>query len=191
MRVIAGEFRGRRLATPKGRATRPTTDRVREALFSSLVSRLGPDLGGAVVLDAFAGTGALGIEALSRGAAHATFVERDRAALEGLRANVETLGIRSRATIVAGDTARVARVAGVPYSLILLDPPYKLAQELVPGLLGALVSVRRVASGALVVVESAEDASPAWPDGFSVVSSKTYGGTRVEIAEYREEADLT
>src|SRR5664279_152383 len=92
MRIVAGQYRGRRLAAPKGDDTRPTTDRVREALFSSLHSHAGANLGGGSALDAFAGSGALGFEALSRGIEHVTFLEREKAALSMLKANAETLG---------------------------------------------------------------------------------------------------
>ncbi|HEX9093015.1 MAG TPA: RsmD family RNA methyltransferase, partial [Coriobacteriia bacterium] len=103
MRIVAGSWRGRRLIAPGGRATRPTSDRVREALFDALVARLGADLGGAAVLDLYAGTGALGLEALSRGATRAVFVENDRAALRALADNVSALGAQAECVVVAGD----------------------------------------------------------------------------------------
>ncbi len=121
MRVVAGEFGGRKLVTPVGTATRPTTDKVREAVFNSLVAQGIVD--GAVVVDLFAGSGALGIEALSRGAARCIFVERDRAALRALRDNVAALGLDDRATIVTSDVmAWVPAMRGV--DLALIDPPY-------------------------------------------------------------------
>lgn len=122
MRVIAGEWRGRRLAAPKGDATRPTADRTRETLFSMLVSRLG-SFDGLQVADLFAGSGALGIEALSRGAAHCLFVEQDRAALDVLRANLASLDGAARAD-VRGNSVLGLGPARQVYDLILMDPPY-------------------------------------------------------------------
>lgn len=122
MRIIAGQWRGRPLDAPKGDATRPTSDRAREGLFSMLVSRLGTfeDL---AVADLFAGTGALGLEALSRGAAHCTFVEKDRLALDILRRNVDRLGADKRAEIRA-QSVEHAPPPPRPFDLILMDPPY-------------------------------------------------------------------
>ena len=122
MRIIAGEWRGRKLVAPKGHPTRPTADRTRETLFSMLVSRLG-SFEGLSVLDLFAGSGALGLEALSRGAAACLFVEQDGDALKALRANVEVLGARDRAAVQAGSVLALGPARGA-YDLILLDPPY-------------------------------------------------------------------
>ena len=122
MRIIAGEWRGRKLAAPKGEATRPTADRTRETLFSMLASRLGSfeDL---AVADLFAGSGALGLEALSRGAGHCLFVENDGSALDTIRANIASLKVRDRATVQAGSVMSLGP-AKQPHDLILLDPPY-------------------------------------------------------------------
>jgi 16S rRNA (guanine966-N2)-methyltransferase len=122
MRVIAGEWRGRKLTAPKGDATRPTADRTRETLFSMLTSRLGSfeDLR---VVDLFAGSGALGIEALSRGAAHCLFVEQERAALDAIRANLGALGATSKGSVQAGSVMGLS-AAREQYDLILADPPY-------------------------------------------------------------------
>ena len=120
MRVVAGEFRGRRIVAPAGTSTRPTTDKVREATFNALGSR---DLVvGAQVADLYAGSGAIGIEALSRGADHCTFVERDRDALRALRTNLDTLGLTDRSRIVTGDVLAVA--AALDAELVFADPPY-------------------------------------------------------------------
>lgn len=123
MRIIAGEWRGRKVVAPKGDATRPTADRTRETLFSMLASRLGSfdDLH---VLDLFAGSGALGLEALSRGAAFATFVEQDKAALDSIRANIKTLDARDRTSINASSVMTLGP-AKAPVQLILADPPYE------------------------------------------------------------------
>lgn len=122
MRIVAGNWRGRRLIAPKGDLTRPTADRMREALFSMLVSRVG-SFEGLSVLDLFAGSGALGLEALSRGAAHCLFVEQDPAALKALRANVETLADRATAAVQATSVMALGP-ARTSYDLILLDAPY-------------------------------------------------------------------
>ncbi len=123
MRIIAGEWRGRKLAAPKGEGTRPTADRARETLFAMLTSRLG-DFEGLQVADLFAGSGALGLEALSRGAASCLFVENDRAAVDVIRANVATLGAGARARVEAGSVMAL-RAATKPLDLILADPPYQ------------------------------------------------------------------
>src|SRR6187455_2186671 len=120
MRVVAGELGGRRLVSPDGTNTRPTTDRVREAIFNSLGSA--GLLEGALVADLFAGSGALGIEALSRGAEHCVFVERDRTALRALEANLDALGLRSRARVVTSDVMTV--VGSIDADVVFADPPY-------------------------------------------------------------------
>ena len=122
MRIVAGEWRGRKLIAPKGDATRPTADRTRETLFNMLTSRLG-SFEGLSVLDLFAGSGALGLESLSRGAAHCLFVERDPDAVKAIRANVAALDARSRATVQEGSVLSLGP-AKVAHDLVLLDPPY-------------------------------------------------------------------
>ena len=122
MRIIAGDWRGRNLKAPKGDATRPTADRTRETLFSMLTSRLG-SFEGLQVADLFAGSGALGLEALSRGAAHCLFVEHDRTALDTIRANIASLDARDRARVEATSVMQL-RARPDPLDLILLDPPY-------------------------------------------------------------------
>lgn len=122
MRIVAGEWRGRKLSAPKGEATRPTADRARETLFAMLTSRLG-SFEGLQVADLFAGSGALGLEALSRGAAQCLFVEQDRAAVEVIRANIGALGAGARARVEAGSVMQL-RAATKPLDLILADPPY-------------------------------------------------------------------
>lgn len=168
MRVVAGDLRGRRIEGPPGNATRPTTDKVREAVFNALGSL---DLvRDAVVLDLYAGSGALGIEALSRGAARVTFVERDRTALRTLRANLEHLGVTARTTVLAGDSKALA--PGVDADLVLADPPYDFDQW--PALLAAV--------RADFVVAEAEREVPA-PDGWTVTRAKRYGRTWVTFLE--------
>jgi 16S rRNA (guanine966-N2)-methyltransferase len=149
MRVIAGEWRGRPLKAPPGAATRPTSDRVREALFSILAAKVP----GACVLDLFAGSGALGIEALSRGAAGATFVDDAGAAIRAVEANLKT--VRTAAEVRRTDALRflgAARDRGAQYDLVFLDPPYRQAERLAPALSEALPAV--LAPGAVAVAES-------------------------------------
>lgn len=169
-RVIAGLARGRRLSVPPGPGTRPTSDRAREGLFSSLQSLC--DLDGARVLDLFAGTGALGLEALSRGASTAVLVEDDPAALRALRANVDAVGLPG-AQVVAD---RVERFLGGPpsgeaFDVALLDPPYEHEVEPV---LEALLPW--LADGAVVAVERrTRSGGPAWPEGLSELRARRYG----------------
>ncbi len=184
MRIIAGAYRGRQLRTPKGLITRPTTDRVRESLFSALGSLMGPDLGGGAVLDPFAGSGALGLEALSRGCERATFVERDKAALLALGQNVSTLGLENVVRIVAGDTLNMMsqRIPGAPFSLLLLDPPYTLDQTEITELLGALAAAGSLTGEAVVTWEHSADTDVIWPEGFEVLQRRRYGSTEIDIA---------
>jgi 16S rRNA (guanine966-N2)-methyltransferase len=123
MRIIAGEWRGRKLVAPKGDGTRPTADRTRETLFSMLASRLG-SFEGLSVLDLFAGSGALGLEALSRGAAQCQFVEQDKPALDSIRANIASLGARERTTVTGASVMSLGPARG-SVDLILADPPYE------------------------------------------------------------------
>ena len=189
MRIVAGEFRGRRLTAPKGDTTRPTTDRVREALFSAMTSIAGPDLGGGAALDLFAGSGALGLEALSRGSQSATLVDKDRAALAAIRANVEALGVAARVRVVSGNAEQLAlrgALPGGPFALLLLDPPYRLDGGSVGRLLEALAGHDLLVVGALVVYEHARGVSLAWPAGFDETSAKRYGDTEAQIAIFRK-----
>jgi 16S rRNA (guanine966-N2)-methyltransferase len=166
VRVVAGVLRGRRLVAPEGRETRPTSDKVRGAMFNALTS-LGV-VRDATVVDLFAGSGALGIEALSRGARHCTFVESARPALAALRANLESLGLASRAEVVAGDAVAFAARRPGPYDLVLADPPYTFDRW--PTLLAGL-------NAGLVVAESGGGLDP--PDGWVTVRERAYGGTVV------------
>lgn len=190
MRIIAGEFRGRTLQAPKGCTTRPTTDRVRESLFSAIVSHMGPQLAGAVVLDPFAGSGALGLEALSRGAARVVFAEKDRSAIAALERNIDALGVRDRVRVHRADAFSLAAqgVFSGPFSLILLDPPYKLVPSEITGLLGELAHQGRMADGALLAWEHGSDVAAEWPEGFEPVQHKTYGPTRIDFAVYERKA---
>jgi 16S rRNA (guanine(966)-N(2))-methyltransferase RsmD len=133
MRVIAGEFRSRKLQSVEGVGTRPTSDRLRETLFNII----GPEVRGCVFVDAYAGTGAVGIEALSRGARQAVFLEKDRKALDAIRANLKALGAESRARVIAG--AAAVHLSGVAGDIVFLDPPYDQEQEYAAAL-GPLVA---------------------------------------------------
>jgi 16S rRNA (guanine966-N2)-methyltransferase len=177
-RVVAGAARGRRLAVPPGTSTRPTSDRAREALFSTLTSLRGPDgLAGARVLDLYSGSGAVGLEALSRGAVHALLVERDRRAVDVLAANVATVGLPG-AQVRADDVGRLAAAQnpGEPYDVVFLDPPYDVPAAKVAEVLTGLRAGGWLADGALVVVERASrDASWTWPAGLAGVQERRYG----------------
>jgi 16S rRNA (guanine966-N2)-methyltransferase len=178
VRIVAGAAKGRRLVAPKGDDVRPTADRVKEALFSSLQ----PLLTGARVLDLYAGSGGLGLEALSRGAAQVTFVERANASLTALRKNVETVGLPGT-TVVAGEAARALRgeVPGAPFDLVFADPPYRLPKAELATLLADLVT--HLAPGATVVVErAARDGAPPWPAELRAGDPRRYGDTALHRA---------
>jgi 16S rRNA (guanine966-N2)-methyltransferase len=180
LRVIAGSYRGRRLRAPRGKTTRPTSDRVKEALFAML-----GEVEDARVLDLFAGTGALGIEALSRGARQAVFVERDQVAIEALRANLAALGLDEQRARVrrepAAEALRQARERKETYDLVLVDPPYGRAGETLARLAGALRDL--LAPGARVVVES--DRRTPYELGLALERERRYGDTEIRI--YRHE----
>ncbi|GGC45753.1 DNA methyltransferase [Siccirubricoccus deserti] len=187
MRIIGGLHRGRRLVAPAGATTRPTADRVRQALFDMLWHAPwgGREaIEGAVVLDAFAGTGALGLEALSRGAASAHFIENDRAALAALRANIAACDEAARCRVLAGDATKPPR-APQPCTLVFLDPPYaRRAAAAAPGLLeqalAALAAAGWIAPGALV---SAEYGTPpeAPPPGFALLATRAHGAAHLSV----------
>lgn len=185
-RIIAGSAGGRSLRTPKGDRTRPTSDRVREALFSALAAR--GALAGARVLDLYAGSGALGLEALSRGAFRATFVETDRAAAGLIRTNAATLGLREAVVATTRVESFLAGGGHAAYDLVFLDPPYALATDAVESALAMLVTGGWLAPEALVVLErSTRSAEPAWPLGLAGTTHKRYGETTVWFAERAED----
>lgn len=176
-RIIGGQAGGRRLQTPGGAATRPTSDRVREALFSSIESWAG-SLAGLRFLDLYAGSGAVGLEAWSRGAGVVTLVESDRRTAALVRANARSLGF-VRAEVLAQPVAgTLARTPAAPYDIAFLDPPYPLADAAVAADLAALVDHGWLVPGALVVVErSSRSPEPAWPDGLALDRRRGYGET--------------
>jgi 16S rRNA (guanine966-N2)-methyltransferase len=181
VRIVGGRWRGRRLTTPPGTVTRPTADRVRQGLFDML---LHAPWGGreaidaARVLDVFAGTGAFGLEALSRGAAHATFVEHDRAALTALAANIAACGARDRTTVLPTDALAIP--PGEPADLVFLDPPYRRA--LVPRAIAHLQATHRLAPHALLIAETGGDELPlaAFPAA-NMLAERSHGAARISV----------
>jgi 16S rRNA (guanine966-N2)-methyltransferase len=189
-RIIAGSARGRRLKAPAGDRTRPTSDRVREALFSSIDSDLG-SLAGRRFLDLYAGSGAVGLEARSRGAAAVTLVEQDRRTSALIRENLRSLGF-SGVDVVTGAVSRVlAGRPSAPYDVVFLDPPYALVTDAVLENLTALLRHEWLAKEALVVVERSSRAGlPSWPEGFIAARSRRYGETTLWYGHASEQDDL-
>jgi 16S rRNA (guanine966-N2)-methyltransferase len=164
MRIVAGELRGRKLVAPESGTTRPTTDKVREAVFNALGSLDVVD--GARVADLYAGSGALGIEALSRGAEHCTFVERDRGALSAIHANIAALGLTGRSRVISGDAAKMG--AGLDVDLVFADPPYDF--DAWPALVAAVAAP-------MLVAEAPHELEA--PQGWEQGRTKRYGRTWV------------
>lgn len=178
MRVIAGVAKGRRLVAPKGDRTRPTSDRVKESWFSTLQ----PVLGGAHVLDLYAGSGALGLEALSRGAAAVTFVEKDRRALEALRTNLAAVDLPG-ATVIGRDVHLVLAesLTDAPFDVVVADPPYRTDEAELTRLLAALV--RHLAPEAVVTFERGRrEPAPTWPGELIPDDPRRYGDTTLHRA---------
>ena len=182
LRVIAGTAGGRRLVSPPGDRLRPTADRVKESVFSAL----GPDrLTGARVLDLYAGTGALAIEALSRGAEEAVLVERDAAAARAIQANLESTGMTGRAVLRRSDVRSVlAGPAAAPFDLVFLDPPYDLPDAALGEVLERLAQGGWTAPEATLVVErSAAGGAPPWPPNWRSTWERCYGDTLMLFAQ--------
>ena len=188
MRIVAGRHRGRRIEAPEGLTVRPTADRTREAMFNilekgklpwpeALVSAGNP-LTSARVLDAFAGTGALGLEAVSRGAVHVTFMENQAAAMAVCRGNIRTLDEESRCTAVSRDVLHPPNTE-TPCDIVLMDPPY--GQGLAAPALAALRAAGWIAPGTLVVIELMAKEDFAAPAGFATVDTRKYGKARLEF----------
>lgn len=181
-RIIGGSAGGRRIDTPRGAATRPTSDRVREALFSAIESWCG-SLHGLRVLDLYAGSGAVGLEAWSRGAEAVTLVESDRRTAALVAANARALGFTDAQVVAASVATVLARGAAAPYDVVFLDPPYPLDDAALGGDLALLVAHGWLAPGALVVVErSSRSPEPTWPDGLARDREKRYGETTLWYA---------
>ena len=182
MRIVGGTFRGRQLATPRGRTVRPTSDRVREAMFDILQHGLQSNAGGGLpnganVLDVFAGTGALGLEALSRGATHATFIEKDPAACRVIERNTQMLDAMKCVTLLRRNALRPAAPPTNFHAanLLVMDPPYR--SDLAAPALQALRARGWIARNAISVVEIATDESLDLPRGFTLIDERRYGDT--------------
>ncbi|MFE3291103.1 16S rRNA (guanine(966)-N(2))-methyltransferase RsmD [Rhodococcus sp. NPDC059234] len=181
-RIVAGAAGGRRLRVPTA-GTRPTSERVREALFSALDARV--ELDGAAVLDLYAGSGALGLEALSRGAEHVVLVESNAKAAAVVRENVAAVGLAGAVVRTAPVAAVVAGAPDREYDIVFLDPPYALGEDELGSVLAAIAAGGWIGEGSMVVVERAtRSADTVWPAGLEVERVRKYGDTRVEIACY-------
>jgi 16S rRNA (guanine966-N2)-methyltransferase len=177
-RIIGGAAGGRRVAVPPGTGTRPTADRVREALFSSLESEFG-SFHGLAVLDLYAGSGAIGLEALSRGAARVVLVESDRRAAEVITANVRAIGLPG-AKVLTRPVEKVAAGESLgPFDLVYTDPPYKLETAELQDVLTELAANGWLAEDAVVVVERGKREPWEWPDGFAALRDRKYGEARL------------
>ena len=186
MRIVAGRHRGRLIEAPAGNDIRPTSDRVRESVFNILEHRdWGPGglsvVTGARILDGFCGTGALGLEALSRGGAHVTFMDKSRTALNLCRRNLDTLGERASADVLQGDCLKPVRPAA-PCGLVLLDPPYKA--ELATPALVALRNAGWLAPGAVCTVETEAAGDLDLPEKFENLDTRKYGAARVHFLRH-------
>jgi 16S rRNA (guanine966-N2)-methyltransferase len=176
-RIVAGTAGGRRLLTPTGTDTRPSTERVREALFSTLESALGP-LDGCRVLDLYAGSGAVGLEALSRGASEAVLVERQRRVAALIRRNAEALGLTGWTVVAEPVRAYVRSGDAQPFDVVFLDPPYATDSDELAAVLTDVVRRDWLVDDAYVVVErSRRDPAPDWPDGIEPLRDRRYGET--------------
>jgi len=189
MRVIAGSAGGRRLAAPKGNRVRPTADRVKEALFSMLLSRLG-SLDGIDVLDLFAGTGNLGIEALSRGAGTAVFVDSHRQSQDIIRANLALTGLSARSSLLPVDALtalkRLSREQRL-FDIIFMDPPYH-ELDLIQEVLGELSRSRLISEQGIVILESNGKMVPALPENLTLLETRLYGDTAIHILEQTQKS---
>lgn len=186
MRIVGGRLRGRKLAVPKSQNIRPTTDRVRESLFNILEHSYPECLDSTRVLDVFAGTGALGIEALSRGAAHGLFVENDIEARGLLRQNIESFDLTGNTCVVRRDATKPGAChPNSPFDLVLADPPY--GRELGVKALEALSGQGWLAGEALIVLEEDKAALPESINGFSTLERRDFGGTSIGIYRYQRD----
>jgi 16S rRNA (guanine966-N2)-methyltransferase len=187
MRVVGGTLKGRRLEAPEGAVARPTSDRAREALFNLLtqgrIAGEGNPLIGARVLDAFAGTGALGIEALSRGAAEAFFMEKEAAALKALRANIKHCGLEQKARVMPADVLSPPRALR-PCDILLLDPPYN--KDLGAASLTALAEAGWLAEGSLAALEVERKDKVETPERFQLLDERHYGKAKLLFFRYQE-----
>lgn len=195
MRIVAGNLRGQPFSAPPGRDTRPTTDRVREAVFSSVFSLYG-DLDGVWVLDLYAGSGAMGFESLSRGATRAVGVESARQAQRTIGSNAHKLGVADHYELVCGDAAsaparlaHIVRVASARYGVVFADPPYAVSASTVTAIFSGLASEGALEAGALICYEHGPRELPSWPEAFVPLRTKTYGDTALSYARYAPGSD--
>lgn len=185
MRIVGGKWRGRAVEAPQSReTTRPTTDRTRESIASMILSAAGLDLTGASVLDAFAGSGAMGFELVSRGAARAVLIDKDRRAQAAIRRTAASLGAGpDTVRPLAGDAFALAArgIAGAPFDVVFLDPPYAVPAEQVTGLVETLAATGQLAPGAIVVYEHAANAPGIAAQGLTLKKSKSHGVSCVDL----------
>jgi 16S rRNA (guanine966-N2)-methyltransferase len=185
MRIVGGEFRGRPLAGPSVGGTRPTSDRARETIFDILAHRFGNPVAGARVLDLFAGTGALGLEALSRGAASCLMVEQSAEARGTIRRNVEALGLTGRARIFRRDATKLGEIGTLaPFGLFFADPPYR--RDLAEAALAAAAKGGWLTPDAVGVIEEAADIDVVLPPGFTVLHQRSIGDTQLLFLRWEE-----
>ena len=194
MRVVGGKWGGVPLESPEGRGvTRPTTDRNREAMASMILSARGLNIEGSSVLDAFAGSGAMGIELLSRGAARCTFIDQNARAAARVRRNLAKVGAEKDAyAVLRGDACQLAergRIAGAPFDVVFLDPPYALSADVVSAMLEHLVAQGALRPGATVVYERSAQAPGLGVPGLTPVRTKRYGITCVDLLEKGQDVD--
>lgn len=186
MRIVAGKFRGKNLLSPSDASIRPTSDRVREAIFNILSSRLGPNLDGLRALDLFAGTGALGLEALSRGAAGVVFVDTGAEARGLIRDHIEAFGAGGVAKLLRRDATNLGPAGTLgPFNLVFLDPPY--GRGLGEMALASLAAGKWLAPEAVIVFEESVDAELHLPPGFAVELRREYGAAAVRLLSYSPE----
>ncbi|WMT87817.1 16S rRNA (guanine(966)-N(2))-methyltransferase RsmD [Pelagibacterium sp. 26DY04] len=182
MRIVAGKFRGKQLDTPKSDDIRPTSDRVREAVFSIIGSRIGPNLDGLYVLDLFAGTGAMGLEAISRGAAHCVFVDTGIEARGLIRGHIESFGLGGQTKLLKRDAADLGPIERLrPADLVFCDPPY--GKNLGEKAIASALAGGWVAAEALILIEEDKDVAIEAPVGTQIVDRRDYGGTAITFLE--------
>lgn len=192
MRIVGGKWKGRTIEAPDGKGiTRPTTDRTREAIASSILASRGLDISESRVLDAFAGSGAMGFELLSRGALYATFVDKDRKTCDRIKRTAKSLGVASsEMSVICGDTARLAessQLFGAPFDVVILDPPYAVEVEVISKLLKDLIQSESLTNDAVVVYEHSHKTDSVSLDDFELSKSKRYGIAQVDVLVRCEE----
>ena len=186
MRIVGGKWKGRAIEAPDGKGTtRPTTDRTREAIASSILASRGLDLSESSVLDAFAGSGAMGFELLSRGALHATFVDKDRKTCDRIKRTAKSLGVtNTEMSVICGDTTHLAessQLFGGPFDVVFLDPPYVVDVSVVSKLLEDLLNSGSLTKDAVVVYEHSHKTDSVSLDYFELSKSKRYGIAQVDV----------